>query len=133
MRYELIGRPSNEAEVRRDFEEFCASLESQPGHQVRVVFGFAWGNNIYKDKWIELELSGADLRKKIAEAEHKKNGRIGEDDLFVTLPDMGVERHYCHEADVHVTAQRHDHPYILAEKQKWIARGWKIYERQTKQ
>lgn len=93
---------------------------------MRVVFGFAWGIEIYEHDWFELELTGSELRDRVATAEAAGLGRIGSDDLYITLPELGVERQYCHEADIHVTAADSRHPYVESERQSWLDKGWKV-------
>lgn len=127
MTYGFIGRPPNAEAVRRDFDEFLAHIESTPSKTVAVVFGFAWGNEIYERDWLELNLTGRELRVRVAEAEASGLGKIGSDDLYIKLPDLGIERQYCHEADIHVTAAEPSHPYVQAERQRWIDLGWEVY------
>ena len=123
MTYGFIGRPLGAEAVRRDFEEFVTELESRPSERVGVVFGFAWGNEIYEHDWLELDLTGSELRARVAEAEAASLGKIGTDDLYIKLPALGVDRQYCHEADIHITAADARHPYVEAERQKWLDRG----------
>ena len=66
MTYGFIGRPLGAEAVRRDFEEFVTELESRPSERVGVVFGFAWGNEIYEHDRIELDLTGSELRARVA-------------------------------------------------------------------
>ncbi len=123
----FIGRPPSAKDVRRDFDEFVSQLESTPSETVAVVFGFAWGNEIYEQDWLELDLTGSELRARVAEAEASGLGRIGSDDLYIRFPALGVQRQYCHEADIHVTAADTRHPYVEAERQRWLDRGWEAY------
>jgi len=119
LKYELIGTPPQSdavAAVRSDFEALVHDLEASPSKRVSVVFGFAWGNEIYERDWVALELSGAELRARVAAAEASGFGRVGSDDLHITLPDVGVERTCCHEADVHVIAAEATHPYLGAQR-----------------
>jgi hypothetical protein len=133
VKYELIGTPPCDTvqAVRRDFDALLRDLESWPSKRVSVVFGFAWGNHIYERDWLPLELSGAELRARVAAAEASGLGRIGSDDLHITLPDIGVERTYCHEADVHVIAAEGKHPYLGAQRQEWLRRGWRVHARKV--
>lgn len=127
MTYGFIGRPPDAEAVRRDFDEFVTELESRPSERVGVLFGFAWGNEIYEHDWLELDLTGSELRSRVAKAEAAGLGKIGSDDLYIKLPALGVERRYCHEADIHVTAADAEHPYVEAERQEWLDRGWNVY------
>ncbi len=123
----FIGRPLDVQAVRLDFEAFVAELESRPSEKVHVVFGFAWGNEIYEHDWLELVLTGSELRARVEAAEAAGLGKVGADDLFIRLPLLGVERHYCHEADIHVTANSSNNPYLQAERRAWLERGWTVF------
>jgi hypothetical protein len=127
MTHGYIGRPPDFETVRRDFDEFVTDLESRPLEKVRVLFGFAWGNVIYEHDWLELDLTGSELRSRVANAEAAGLGKIGADDLYITIPTLGVQRQYCHEADIHVTAADAKHPYVEAERQRWLSRGWEVH------
>jgi hypothetical protein len=127
MNHGFVGRPPDAETVRKDFDEFVSELESRPSEKVRVLFGFAWANEIYEHDWLELNLTGRELRSRVAQAEAAGLGRIGSDDLYITLPEFGVERQYCHEADIHVTAADAKHPYVEAERQRWVSKGWAVY------
>ena len=122
----FVGRPPDPQGVREDFEEFVTQLESTPAERVVVLFGYAWGNEIYEGDWLELHLTGQELRARVAEVEAAGLGQIGSDDLFITLPALGVERQYCHEEDIHVTAADAEHPYVEAQRQTWLDRGWQV-------
>jgi hypothetical protein len=131
MKYELVGRPSESIAVdavRRDFEAFLGDLESSPSKMVSMVFGWPWGNKIYERDWSVLELTGSELRARVDAAEASGLGRIGADDLNITLPDIRVERKYCHEGDIHVVADNSEHPYLSAQRQQWLCKGWQICE-----
>lgn len=131
MPYSLVGRPSSKDAMRADFDEFVTQLEFDPEHRITVVFGFAWGNSIYEGDWLDLELSGSELRERVAAAEASKLGKIGDDDLFIRLPSLGIERLYCHEADIHINGGRVDHPYVDDQRQKWIDRGWMVHSHES--
>ncbi len=115
--------------MRRDFDAFVRDLESTPDKRVRVLFGFAWGNEIYGRDWVALELTGAELRARVEAAEASGFGAVGADDLHITLPDLRIKRSYCHEADIHVVADDLTHPYVEAQRQTWVDMGWEVYLR----
>jgi hypothetical protein len=131
VKYELVGRPPESIAVDavcRDFQAFLGGLESSPSEMVSVVFGWPWGNKIYERDWSALEMTGSELRARVDAAEASGVGRIGTDDLHITLPDIRVERKYCHEGDIHVVADDSEHPYLSAQRQEWIRRGWQVHE-----
>lgn len=85
------------------------------------------GNEIYEHDWLERDLTGSELRSRVAAAEAAGMGRIGSDDLCIALPALGAERQYCHEADIHVTAADTKHPCVEATRQRWLEMGWAVY------
>ncbi|MBK9129758.1 MAG: hypothetical protein IPM13_18535 [Phycisphaerales bacterium] len=159
MKHEIIGTPpEDDADaVRRDFETFVRDLEATPGRRVSVVFGFAWGNEVYASDWLALDLtgseqdrpprhargrartgprrepsarrSGSELRVRVDAAEPGGLGAIGSDDLHITLPDLRVERRYCHEDDVHLIADDRSNACLEAQRQKWLDSGWEALPR----
>lgn len=133
-RYEIIGRPPDPEgadAVRRDFASLLRELESSPTRRVTVTFGFAWGNKIYERDWLPLDLTGSELRDRVGAAEASGLGRIGSDDLSITLPDIGVERTYCHEADIHVCADDKTNSYLEAQRERWVRSGWHVDGREV--
>lgn len=66
----------------------------------KVLFGFAWGNEYYVGDWIEEEIALHSVAAKTREVEASGSGRIGRDDLYVTV--SGLEFHFCHESDLHL-------------------------------
>src|SRR5262245_45490322 len=132
MKHEIIGKPPESSavdSVRRDFESFLRDLESSPSQRVSVVFGFAWGNHLYERDWLTLELTGAELRARVSVAEERGLGWIGSDDLHVTLPEIGVERTYCHEADIHLLANDRTNPHLVTQRNSWLRSGWQVHDR----
>lgn len=127
MMYGFIGRPPDLEAVRNDFDEFVTDLESRPSEKGCVVFGFAWGNETYEHDWLEMDLTGSELRSRVASAEDAGLGQIGTDDLCVAIAALGAQRHHCHEADIHVTAADAGHPHAEAARHEWLERGWEVY------
>ena len=133
-KYEIIGCPPEPEvadAVRRDFSSLLRELESSPARRVTVTFGFAWGNEIYEGDWLPLDLTGSELRARVDAAEAKGLGRIGSDDLYITLSDVGVERTYCHEADIHVCADDKTNSYLEDQRDRWIRSGWRVDGREV--
>ncbi len=124
--YEIIATPPDPEQVRQDFDDFVAALEATPERTVRVGFGFAWANHLGPDGWEAQDLTGAELRARVAAAEAAGLGAIGDDDLHLALIDLGVKVKYCHEADIHVTADDATHPYLIAARERWLAQGYDV-------
>jgi len=90
--YELIGRPPHVTAVREDFERFLSETGTRGIGRIELPFGFAWANDIYPGEWEPRWLSAAEIRRAVSEAETRKLGAIGSDDLFLTIPELATQR-----------------------------------------
>lgn len=124
---ELIITPTPEGNIREEFSRFLlrAKLEKW---ELLVMFGFAWGNQIYQSNWIEEQLTPNELEEKVKNAEVNGLGSIGTDDLFIDLINRDIQYTFCHEADIHLTSS-HESEFIAAEKRRFLNLGWSVLER----
>jgi hypothetical protein len=127
MKFRVIGRPQKKEEVRSHFFTFLDQLEKDDVHEVKFTFGFAWGNFVYDGDWKEELATPAEVRRRVLDAEREGRGRIGDDDFYISVPGVGYERTYCHEADIHFESEI-DHPELKAAKESWTKLGWSVYE-----
>ena len=125
--YELTAVPPDVSAVREDFERLLVDLENRGIERVEVVFGIGWAVDIYPDEWNSQWMSVPDIRNAVSDAETKGFGKLGSDDLVLTIPEFRAERFYCHEGDIHLES---DTPstYTDSAKADWIARGWTVSE-----
>ena len=131
MKHEFVARPPGNdpaVAVRQYFDSFVDRLETDPSRTVIVLFGFAWGNEIYEHDWLELTLTGTELRDRVANTEADGLGRIASDDLHITIPELGVQILYCHESDIHVIADSCTNPYLISQQEEWQRNGWNVTE-----
>ena len=112
---EIVSRPKSSKEIRIEFERFIERAQKEHWNELKVLFGFAWGNYIYEGDWTEEIMSPNKLARKVREAEENEDGEIGSDDLIVTPVGLGVEHIFCHEADIHLEGSL-DSEYIQREK-----------------
>lgn len=68
--------------------------------QVKVLFGFAWGNQFFD--WQPQRMSILQLNRAVQEGETKRFGKIGNDDLILSLESDNSEILLCHEGDIHI-------------------------------
>lgn len=71
-----------------------------------VLFGFAWGNEYYVGDWVAEEIALDSVAAKARELEASRLGRLGRDDLYVTV--AGLEFQFCHESDLHLRFDESD-------------------------
>ena len=125
---EIAARPSDADEVRREFISFIDRAKSKGWSELRVLFGFAWGNYIYEKDWIEEIMTPDQLSERVAAAESARDGKIGSDDLYVTPLAIGVQHTFCHEADIHLEGPDNS-DYIASEAARFCSLGCDVYER----
>jgi hypothetical protein len=125
---EVIVRPKTREDVRREFSRFLERARSAGWAELKVLFGFAWGNDVYTGDWIEEILTPDQLLQRVEAAEQKGYGRIGGDDLFVTPIVTGVQHTFCHESDIHLEAADND-AYIASEVLRFRDMGWELHQR----
>jgi hypothetical protein len=127
MKYQIIGRPPKKEDVREHFFAFLRQLENEGVPEVKIMFGFAWGNYIYEKDWLWETCSPAEVRYRVEEAECKKDRKIGDDDFYISVPGTNYERTYCHEADIHFSSDK-PNPILQEVKNAWTKLGWKVHE-----
>jgi|SRR5882724_3900794 len=127
MKYQIIGRPPKKEDVREHFFSFLRQLEDEGVPEVKIMFGFAWGNYIYERDWLCELCSPAEARSRVEDQERKKNGKIGSDDFYISIPGTNYERTYCHEADIHFSSDE-PNPIFQITKEEWKRLGWKVFE-----
>jgi hypothetical protein len=128
---EIVARPKPSDNIRPEFDSFVSRAEERGWLQLKVLFGFAWGNRVYKDDWIEEIMTPAELQSRVNELERNGIGSIGDDDLYVTIEGGGTQFTFCHENDIHVEGSLDD-PLIQSELDRFQQLGWDICERTKK-
>ena len=125
---EFVIIPKEGDSIRPEFDRFLEAARERGWDQFNVLFGFAWGNYVYEHNWIAKVISLDDLKSKVTALEHKNDGSIGDDDLFVTVEKTGVQHTFCHENDIHLEG-RPDDEYLTAEVARYRHLGWEVHER----
>jgi hypothetical protein len=123
----LIAVPVDPAEIRSEFQRFLDQAKSNGWTELKVRFGFAWETPAERDSGLEEILTPAELAERVDAAESVGQGRIGEDDLYLTSAANGVEHLFCHDADIHLTGPE-DSEYLESEGTRYAFLGWVVYE-----
>jgi len=124
---EIVARPTEGEDIRSEFDRFLDLSRKEGWNELKVLFGFAWGNYVYEHDWIEEVMSPNELQKKVQDAEMNGDGSISDDDLHIKVVATGRDYTFCHENDIHISGAIDD-AYILDEAERFKSRGWKIYE-----
>jgi hypothetical protein len=70
---------------------------------VEILFGFAWGNEIYPDpQWEYEKLAIEQVESRIRNEEVNQTGKLGDDDFYIQLSEIPLEIQLCHESDLHL-------------------------------
>jgi hypothetical protein len=74
------------------------------GHErCDVLFGWRWGMDYYPNApWEKVSIPLAELESEIRKVEDAGLGRLGGDDLFVTIPRLDGEFCFCHHEGIHL-------------------------------
>jgi hypothetical protein len=124
---EIIARPKSGKDIRSEFDRFLELSRKEGWNELKVLFGFAWGNYVYEGDWIEEIISPDELQKRVKDAEMNGDGSISNDDLYIKVLATGRDYTFCHENDIHISGAVGD-AHILEEAERFKSLGWEIYE-----
>jgi hypothetical protein len=123
MNRQVLTCALERAALERELDEIVRYFSERGLHSCRILFGFAWGNAYYPEPaWQDEEILFSDLRRKVGEVEASGIGRIGRDDLFVTVDD--IEFQFCHDSDLHIHFDRPGNAHVEAFFSRWQALGY---------
>ncbi len=106
MPKEITTYPAT-ADALREFLEFFLDLcEKQNILELSLLYGFAWGNEIYN--WQERLVKTGDVIPDIKNVEEITDGAFGEDDLSFRIPGKDITLKFCHHSDIHFTFEKND-------------------------
>ncbi|CAN5778009.1 hypothetical protein BH24DEI2_BH24DEI2_05570 [soil metagenome] len=88
-----------------------------------VMFEFAWGDEAEDKGWRDLTVKADSLEEMVGQAEREWDGKLGYDDLFVTLPAAQVRVRYCNDMDLHLFFAV---PNLVTKTilSLWLENGW---------
>lgn len=123
MCHEIVTDPLAPEDLWSDLRANIGLLRQLRVGEVRLLFGFAWGKHVYQGPWTELEVSLEVLEARVKDAEHQGFGRLGADNLYLSLPALEARVQYSHEADIHLSHGALN-PFVEAVLQRWRADQW---------
>jgi hypothetical protein len=126
MQVEIATDPLQGADLRHDLEANLGRLKALGVLEISLLFGFSWGKHIYEKQWKELPVSPDQAQVLVHRAEKQGFGRLGDDNLYLTVERFNLRLQYSHEADIHLsfgTPNRLVHDIL----DRWIAMQWLCY------
>lgn len=103
MLAEIITDPLQGTDLRHDLEVNLARMKALGVTGIWLFFGFSWGNHIYETQWKELPVSTDQAQALVHRAEKLGLGRLGDDNLYITVEKFDLRLQYSHEADIHLS------------------------------
>ena len=114
----FLTRILNEFEFKTEFDRIIKILEQNQIDEVEILFGWAWGNE-YKD-WVPFRTKVIDIVSEIDKPQQQKLGQLGNDDIFITIPELEIEFLFCHELDVHLSFNS-DNKIVSSVIDSWVS------------
>lgn len=124
MTREILTHPITAGQLREELEFFAQYFRNLGLEDCEALFGFAWGNKYYPTaEWKAVRLPLQSLVDEVQRVETAKLGALGSDDLFVSLPALNLEFHFCNDSDLHLSFPE---PTDITEYfyQRWKERGF---------
>ena len=126
MNKEIVTDPLTANDLWSDLKHNVSYLLQQDIKQVHCLFGYSWGNYIYKDCWHDLPIDLENLEALIKRYEALKYGRLGDDNMYINVPELDTRICYSHEADIHLSFSNTN---LLVENilHRWDSDQWRLY------
>jgi hypothetical protein len=129
MQYEIITRSLDVSDMWRELSFVSKHLQQLGEDRCFVIFGFAWGSEYYDGGlWKEVEIPIIKLAEEVGRVQQAGLGSLGSDDLFIRVPQLEIEFHFCNDSDIHLS---YEQPSELSEffYENWKSKGFSPFRR----
>jgi hypothetical protein len=123
MKKEIVTDPLSVGDLRSDLKKNISLIKKLGVSRILVLFGFSWGKNIYNGEWQDIEVSVDEVQEMINDAEKKEYGKIGDDNLYITIPEFIARLHYSYETDIHLSYSEKN-GFVEKVLKRWSSKGW---------
>ncbi len=120
---EVVTDPLDRADLWADLCENLRLMQHMGIGEVRLFFGYSWGKHIYEDRWEEIPIQPALIEQRIIDAEQKQYGRVGDDNVYIRIPDIEVRVEYTYETDIHLSYAE-ENSFVKTVLRRWSANEW---------
>ncbi|MFZ7127655.1 MAG: hypothetical protein ACOWWM_15975 [Desulfobacterales bacterium] len=125
MNREIVTDPLAVEDLWSDLRETIALLRQTGVKTVFLLFGYSWGRFIYEGPWEDIPVEVDDVEPLVSEYEAKGFGKIGDDNLYLTVPEHHMKLQYSHETDIHISySSAHPSALVEASIERWTGSGW---------
>ncbi|MBN2061992.1 MAG: hypothetical protein JW882_16405 [Deltaproteobacteria bacterium] len=123
MKREVVTDPISVKDLKTDLKKNISLIRKLGVSKLFVLFGFSWGRHIYDGEWKEIEVSVDEMQKMINDAEKKEYGKLGDDNLYITIPEFIARLHYSYETDIHLSYSEKNQ-FVDIVLKRWSSNGW---------
>lgn len=126
MNKEVTTDPLTADDLRLDLRQNIDWLRQSGITEVLLFFGYSWGNAIYEGQWEDIPTAVTAVQTMVTDAENKAFGYLGNDNLYITVPELKAKLLYGYETDIHLSyADKND--FVEAVVNRWKESGWLLY------
>lgn len=125
MNREIITDPLDAKDLKVDLRQNMVLLQEWGIYKILLLFGYAWGNSYYRGIWKDIPVTPGQVENLVTEIEHKGYGALGNDNLYITIPDLEVRLQYSYECDIHLSYSIPD-DFVQSIYDRWTAKDWFI-------
>jgi len=122
---EVVTDPLDAADLWFDLRENIRLIQQIGLSDVRLFFGYSWGNHIYDGQWVEMATSPVQVEQRVADAERNHYGCVGNDNFYIRIPDIQVRVEYTYETDIHLSYAT-ENAFVKTVLKRWISNEWMI-------
>lgn len=125
MNREIVTDPLEAEDLWSDLRINIEMLNTMGVTKVLLLFGFAWGNAIYQGAWTDIPATPEEVEKRIAQAETEGHGKLGSDNLYITIPKLNARLQYSYETDIHLSYSQ-SNAFVNAILKRWSSQQWHL-------
>jgi hypothetical protein len=125
MNREVVTDPLDGADLWQDLGETIRLTRQLGLSDLRLFFGYAWGKQIYDDRWVEIATAPGQVEARIADAQRRRYGRLGDDNVYIRLPEIDVRVEYSYEATIHLSYGQ-ENAFVKSTLRRWESLQWML-------
>jgi hypothetical protein len=125
MNKEIVTDPLSGEDLWIDLRKNIVFLEEIGITRVFLFFGFSWGDDVNEEEWKEIAVPTNEVAEMIVDCEAKGYGTLGDDNLYVGIPELDVKLQYSYETDIHLSYSEKN-AFVDQVLARWASEGWKM-------
>lgn len=123
MNIEAVTDPLSIDDLWDDLHHNIQLLAQMKISRTFCFFGFSWGKHIYEGKWDDIPVERDQITPLIRKYEKLEYGRLGDDNIYITIPELDAKVSYTHEVDIHLSYSTVN-PFVRQILDRWESEQW---------